>query len=260
MLDNTVVLGQFPDYGLIIEAAAAGLTIARLLHFRMWRKFPALISYLLVIAIRASLLSLFPDGSPAYLRIYLIGSTLVCGAAALAVYEMFRLVFLDYPGLRTAGRWSVYTALAIALTITSLFLRRPGPGTPLSHLLFYELVFERSIMFGLALIVIILMIFLSRYPLHLGRNTYVASGFFSALLLAQALVRLVDTLSPLHYARFADYPEVAFTTLCLIGWGTMLRPAQTPEPHRPPADKRREAELLHQLESLNGILSRSPRW
>ena len=250
----------FPDYRLIFEAAAAGFTIARLLHLRMWSKFPALISYLFVVAVRATLLSFLPDTSPAYLRIYLIGSTLVCCAAALSVYEMFRLVFRDYPGLRTAGRWAVYTALAIAVTITVVFLRKASPGTPLSHLLFYELVFERSIIFGLALIVIILMIFLSRYPLHLGRNTYVASGFFSAMFLTQALVRLVDTLSPQLYARYADYPEVTFTALCFLGWGIMLRQAEAPEPPRPPADERREAELLHQLESLNGILSRSSRW
>jgi len=30
------------------------------------------------------------------------------------------------------------------------------------------------------------MLFLSRYPLHLDRNTYVASGFFSAMFLAMA--------------------------------------------------------------------------
>jgi hypothetical protein len=255
------LFGQFPDYRLIFEAAAATFTIARLLHFRMWRKFPAFLSYLLFIAIRAILLSSLNRASGVYVRIYLIGGPLVCCAAAFSVYEMFQLFFRNYPGLRTVGRWALYTALFIALSVTALILRKPWPGTEIDRLLFYELVLERSITFGLAVIVIILMIFLSRYPLHPGRNTYVASGFFSAMFLAQAVVRLIDTLAPnLHAGTAADYPEVAFTALCLLGWGVMLRPAEAPEPTRPPADERREAELLHQLESLNSILSRSSRW
>jgi hypothetical protein len=260
MLERAVLFGQFPDYRLISEAAAAAFAIARLLHFRMLRKFPALISYLFAIAIRATILSLQDDKTHAYVVTYLIASPTVYCVAAFAVYEVFALIFLNYPGLRTAGRWAVYTALAIAVSATLLLLRKPWPGTPYDRLIFYELVFERSITFGLAVIIIILMISLSRYPLHLGRNTYVASGFFSAMFLAQAVVRLIDTLSPANRARFADYPEVAFTALCLVGWGIMLRPADAPEPARPPTDERREAELLHQLESLNSILSRASRW
>lgn len=257
--------GQFPDYRLIFEAAAAAFTIARLLHFRTWRIFPALISYLFIIAVRASILSFFdPDRSPVYTHTYLIATPIVCCAGALAVYEMFQLIFRNYPGLRTGGRWSLYTSLFIAVSITALILLRTpsarAPITPIDRFLRVELDFERSITFGLAVIVIILMFFLSRYPLHLGRNTYVASGFFSAMFLAQALVRLIDTLHPGLTARFADYPEVAFTAFCFIGWGMMLRPAEAPEPVRAPANNAREAELLHQLDSLNSILSRSSRW
>ena len=227
----------------------------------MWREFPAFLFYLLSVAIRATLLSPLDRASGTYVRVYLIGGPLVCFAAAFSVYEMFQLIFRNYPGLRTAGRWALYTALFIALTITALILRKPWPGTAIDRLVFYELVLERSITFGLAVIVIILMIFLSRYPLHLGRNTYVASGFFSAMFLAQAVVRLIDTLAPnLHAGTAADYPEVAFTALCLLGWGIMLRPQEAREPLRPPVDERREAELLHQLEALNTILSRSSRW
>ena len=111
----------------------------------------------------------------------------------------------------------------------------------------------------LAVVILILMLFLSRYPLHLGRNTMVASGFFSAMFLAQAVVRLIDSVSPHLFAGYADYSEVGFTSLCFLGWGFMLQAADAPAPTRVPVNKPREAELLQQLESLNQILSRSAR-
>jgi hypothetical protein len=252
---------QIPDYRLISEAVAAAFAVARLLHFRMWSSFPFLISYLLVIAVRATLLSALDNNtSPAYLWIYLVASPIVCCAAAFSVREMFTLIFRNYPGLRTAGSWALYAALALALTVCAVSFRAPWPGeSPNTRLLFYELTFERSITFGMAAIIAILMIFLSRFPLHLERNIYVASGFFSAMFLAQTAVKVIDVASPHLIARYADYPEVIFTALCFLGWGIMLRSAEGAAPARPVVNKPRETELLQQLESLNSILSRSVR-
>jgi len=249
---------QAPDYLLISEAVAAIFTVARLLQFHLWRRFPFLISYLVVLSIRAASLSVLDDTSGAYFRVYLAASPLICCVASLAVREMFALIFRDYPGVRTVGRWALYVALAVSVVVWLLIIKAPWPGeSQYTRWLFYELVFERSITFGLAAIIVVLMIFLSRYPLDLDRNTYCASGFFSAMFLAQAVVRLVDSLSPRLFAFYADYPEVAFTALCLVGWGIMLQPANAAARVHTPTNKRRETELLQQLESLNSILSRS---
>ncbi len=154
----------------------------------------------------------------------------------------------------------MYAALTLSLGICVSVLRSPWPHESANtRLLFYELAFERSITFSLAVIIVILMIFLSRYPLRLDRNTYVASGFFSAMFLAQGVVRLVDSLSPRLYAFYADYPEVGFTAVCFVGWGIMLRAARTETPVRVAINEPRETELLQQLDSLNSILSRSAR-
>ncbi len=251
---------QYPDYLLISEAAAAAFAVARLLHFGLWRRFPALISYLLCASLRAAILGVISEKSKAYLWVYLIASPVICCLAALAVREMFALVFRDYPGLRTAGRWALNIALGLSVIVSLVILKAPSPRESAnSRRLFYELVFERSITFSLAVIIIILMIFLSRYPLQLDRNTYVASGFFSAMFLAQAAVRLIDSTTLRLIARYADYPEVGFTALCFLGCGMMLRSASVQTPKRVAANKPRETELLQQLESLNNILSRSAR-
>jgi len=255
-----VLFRQIPDYRLISEAAAAAFAGARLLHFRMWSRFPCLISYLLIYASRAAVLSVLDDRSKPYLWAYLAASPIISCAAILSVREMFTLIFRNYPGLRTAGGWALYAALAVSLTVCAISLRTPWPGESFNTRgLFYELTFERSISFSMAAIVVVLMVFLSRYPLHLERNTYVASGFFSAMFLAQTAVKLIDLASPRLYAGYADDLEVVFTALCFAGWGIMLRSAEAAAPVRTQANKPREAELLQQLDALNSILSRSLR-
>lgn len=255
-----MTFSRSPDYLLISEAAAAIFATARLLHYGMWRRFPVLISYLLTVALRASILSLLANTSKPYLWVYLGASPLIWCAAILSVREMFALVFRDYPGLRTVGRWALYVALGVSVAASMLAIRAPWPGESRNaRWLFYELTFDRSIHFSLAVIIVILMLFLSRYPLHLDRNTYVASGCFSAMYLAQSVVRLIDSLTPKLSVHSIDYAEVGFTALCFIGWGITLQSSSVPAPIRVPVNKPRETELLQQLESLNGILARSAR-
>jgi hypothetical protein len=255
-----VTFSQLPDFLLISQAAAAAFAGARLLHFHLRRRFPFLLSYLLVIALVDLVLSILPLKSKAYYYSFIAASPLAWCAAAMAVFEMFVLIFRDYPGLRTAGRWALNVALALSLIVSFSINNSAFPGeSARTHWLFDELILDRSIHFSLAVVIIILMVFLSRYPLHLERNTYVATGFFSAMFLAEAAVRLVDTLTPHLFAHKADDPELGFVTLCFLGCGIALRSAQVPVPARIPVNRPKEAELLQQLESLNDILSRSVR-
>jgi hypothetical protein len=247
---------QSPDYLLISQAAAAAFAAARLLHFRLQRRYPYLFTFLLVNSILSIILSLFDVGSVAYYWAFIFSDPAVLLSAVFAVWEMFALVFRDYPGLRTAGRWALYAALGVAAVAGTAGTFMSGGES--RHLTRIALVFaiDRTVSGSLAVIITILMLFLSRYPLRLERNTYVASGFFSAIFLAQVAVRLLDSRSQTMFVRYADYAEVGFTALCFLGWGIMLQRAEAPR-ERTPVHKPREAELLQQLETLNGILSRS---
>jgi hypothetical protein len=181
--------------------------------------------------------------------------------ASLAVYQMFSLIFRDFPGLRTAGRWALNGALAVSIVVSAAIMRAPWPReTTRTKALYYELIFDRSLHLALAVIILVLIWFLSRYPLHLDRNTLVASGFFSAVFLAESVARLVDTLTPSLYAVQVDSVEIVLMALAFAGWGIMLRAGSTvPLPERAPANPAREADLLRQLDALNGILGRSVR-
>jgi hypothetical protein len=246
---------------LILQAAAAAFAAARLLQLRLTSRFVFLFSYLAANVVFDLSLSTLPRNSHEYFWTFVVAAPTNWITASFAVYQMFSLIFCDFPGLRTAGRWALNCALAISIIVAAVILRAPQPHqSTRTIVLYYELVFDRSVHFGLAAIIIVLILFLSRYPLHLDRNTYVASGFFSAVFLAESVTRLIDSLSTALYANAVDTPEIAFVALAFAGWGLMLRAASAaPVPARPPANTLREAELLQQLEALNGILSRSVR-
>jgi hypothetical protein len=250
------------DYLLILQAAAAAFAVVRLLQFHLARPFPFLCSYLIVTALFSGSFSVMDEHSRAYVLTFIVADPVILFAAALAVFEMFALIFRDYAGLRTAGKWALNVALAVSIAVSffvALYLPPRQGGTALSQWLVYEVVFDHFINFGLAVIVLILMWFLSRYPFDLDRNTYVASGFFSAMFLAQAADRLIDSISPHLFAHYADYPEVGFAAICFLIWGVMMRPASAPVRAAIRVNETREAVLLQQLASLNGILSRSVR-
>lgn len=253
-------LNQSPDLLLILQAAAATFAVARLLQFRLTSRFVYLFAYLAATAIFDVALSTLSRHSPAYYWTYVVAAPVIWLTASLAVYQMFSLIFRDFPGLRTAGRWALNGALALSIIVSAAILRAPLPNqTRRTVGLYYELVFDRSIHFALAVVILVLIWFLSRYPLHLDRNSYVVSGFFSAVFLAESVSRLIDTLSPRLFIHAVDNPEIAFVALAFAGWGLMIRRASAPALVRVPADPRREAELLEQLDALNGILTRSVR-
>ena len=252
---------QTSDILLIFQAAAAAFAAGRLLQFRLTARYIYLFAYLVATALFDVGLSTLSRQSSAYYWTYVAAGPTIWVTASLAVYQMFALIFRDFPGLRTAGRWALNGAVALSIIVSAVILRAPLPHQSTRTVaLYYELVFDRSLHFGLAAVIIVLMLLLSRYPLHLERNTYVASGFFSAVFLAESVTRLVDTLSPALYTNAVDTPEIAFVALAFAGWGIMLRAASAARiPARGPANPAREAELLRQLDALNGILTRSVR-
>jgi hypothetical protein len=254
-----VHLSQSPDIYLILQAAAAAFAAARLLYFGLGRRFPALLSYLALTVLSSSLFSTLSVRSHAYFLAYTVWLPISWCVAALAVREMFALIFRNYPGLRTVGRWAVYSALAISAAALLLLAREFRPGAAKVRVLLYDAVLDRSVALSLAIVISILMLFLSRYPLDLDRNALVASGCFSALFVAQAAAKLIDFVSPHLFADQVDYAEVVFSALCLAVWGLMLQAASAPATARSKVHNPRETELLQQLASLNAILSGSVR-
>ena len=246
----------------LIQTAAAAAASVRLIKLNLAKQFPALLTFLVFLALMNFGLGLMNDGSFVYFWTYFAVETLKCVFGVLAVRELFALTFRDYPGLQSASRWVMYggiaLSLAISLFVTGFVWQGTATGREHSHL-FYVEVSVRAVMFALATAIILNFVFLSRYPLHLEKNTLVCSAFFGIVFLSQACCLFLDSLAPQLYDRYIDSTEEIFLIACLAGWTWMLGPKAAPKPATMRYSTPQEDHLLDQLTLLNQMMTRSVR-
>ena len=244
----------------LLQTTAAVLVVGRLLQLKLGSRFPALLTWLIVTACGEFALISSHQRSDVYFRTWLIVAPVESFFGIMAVRELFALVFRDYPGIRSAGRWGMYTGLGVAasgsIVLANWFRRTTEHG---SLLLFNAEVLQRSVVFSVAVVILSILFFLSRYPLRLDQNTYVFSSFFSAIFLSEALRLLVDSLELRLNNRGVDLAEAIFVSICMVLWASLIQHADTPVPERVRFSSLREEHLLEQLASLNHMLSRAGR-
>ena len=246
----------------LIQASTAAVASVRLSKLGLGKLFPALLAFLVSLALMNLGLGLMDDRSGIYFWTYLALEPLNCIIGVFVVRELFAHTFRDYPGLRSASRWVMYggiaLSLAISLLVTGFFWQGTTLGREHSHLFYFE-VSDRAVMLALATAIIVNLVFLSRYPLHLDRNTLVCSAFFSLMFLSQACCLLLDSLAPQLFDRYIDSTEEIFLIACLAGWGWMLSPESAPKPATVRYSTPQEDHLLDQLTLLNQMMTRSAR-
>jgi len=246
----------------MIQAAAAAAAVVRLIYLNLAKRFPAFLAYLIFETVMSVYYGLLNQSSVQYFWSYLVLEPAECIFSIIAVRELFALTFDDYPGIRTVGRWMMYAgivlALIVSLLLTGFFWDSAASGRAHSGIFYFE-ASKRSVVFALALVIIAILLVLSKYPLHLSRDSVVSSAFFGVLFLSEASRLLVDSLAPKLHNDYVDWAEDVFATICLVAWAAMLRhePHKAPEPVR--FSRPQEDQLLQQLNSLNQLMTRAAR-
>ncbi|GEM_PF-1826133 len=246
----------------LLVTAAAAMVAGRLFWFGLARRFPALLAWLAwQMASNAALAVLSPNGL-LYFWIYVALLPLECLFSLLAVRELFALVFAAYPGIRTIGRWAMYGALALSvaatLAATQILWHQTASGRAHSNIYYVQLG-HRSVIFCLAIIIASILYSISRYPLHLGKNTYLSCACFGTLFLGEAAQSLLDSLAPKLFNHSIDWATNLFVAACLAAWALWLQPAESAVATRVTFASPAEADLLQELASLNQLLSRAAR-
>jgi len=175
-----------------------------------------------------------------------------------AVREAIGLVLEEYPGLRTVGRWTMWGAVAVSTLASVVVVGTYWRGPVVRTNLYYIEVATQCLVFGLAVVVASLLIFMSHYPLQLSRNRLVSSIAFGTIVLAEALTLFVDSTAERLNVPAVDMTLVVFSTICVAAWGTMLGPQEVVvKPKHSPTEN--DARLLQQLASIERALGRVGR-
>lgn len=244
-----------------MQAAAAAAAAARLIHLKFARRFPALVSWLVFLAGIDLCFGLLDRASPGYFWAYIVLETLKCALSIIAVRELFALTFSHYPGIRTGGRLAMYAGLVLALSISvplTHFFWDGGPNGRSADLFFFE-VSQRSVVFTLALVIATILVFLSKYPLHLSENAQLSAVFFSILFLSEAVRLFIDSTAPKLSNPLTDWPEALFVFACLVSWAALLKPESARAPARVTFSPPQDEHLLQQLDALNNLLTRASK-
>lgn len=242
-----------------LMSAAAASAAWRLISLGLGDRFRAVLTYVGLLAVIEFAFSILDIRSTLYFWVYFLMRPVLCVCAVYAVRELLTVMFREYPGIETVGRWAMYAGILVSagfsLAITKIFWRVGAAGGS-SWGLFYLGIGERSVVITLVIVILAILFALSRYPLHLGKNTLLTCAFFSVLFLSQAAQIFVANISPLLFNHVADWVTDISITLCLAGWAMLLRP-QKSQIARVAFSNPAEDDLLRQLDAFNKILTRA---
>ena len=198
--------------------------------------------------------------SPLYQQVWVLTEPIELGFYVMMVVELYKLVLEKYKGLYTLGRWALYLSLAISVTISAIsLLPQIKPSMPQrSKVMFYMLATERGVHTGLVIFIVLMLCFLSLFPVKLSRNVRVHALVFSIFFLSHTFVALMRSLFGMHLAREVNIVLMGITAASMVAWLTLLRAAGE-ETQRAPAlyGQEEESRLLMHLDSLNAALLRA---
>jgi len=266
---NAAFLIQAPgpttiDWGKVLEIVgllgAAGAAI-RLRVEGLHSKYRVLFSYLIFRVLYCAIPLLLNPASQIYEKLFICTQPVTWMFYILMVRELYSLTLAAHRGLQTLGRWAMYVAVTISVTVSMLsILKRITPRTPqLSRILGYVFAIDRGVNFALVIFILLILLFLSRYPVTLSRNVVRHSTFLFVFFLSNATLVLLRTI----YGRPAS-PQISLIlagigTLAVLAWLFLLTPGGEETRRVVSIAPEHEEHILRQLDSLNATLLKISR-
>lgn len=248
---------------LTVLSAVGSLAMAgRLWWVGLFRRYRFFFAYMLLLAVDGIIPFVLDYRSKLYLRVFLVEEVVSWILLALTLLEVYRLVLERHRGLYTLGRWAMYFALVVSILVSVLSLLpkiRPSMGYD-DRLTSYAIGAERGIYLSLATFLLLILLFLSRYPVPLSRNVVVHAAIFSVYFISNTVVLLARALFGFHFNETSNTFYLGISVLCVYAWLLFLSPhgeeVRVQLPHFGPEH---EEKILRQLDAINATLLRVSR-
>ena len=250
-----------------VTLLGSALTVIKLFTTGLYRRYRIFFSYFIVrVPYAASVLWLSqkkgPPGhagvnSDAFFFFFILTEPILMLLYILVVIELYGLVLERYKGLYTLGRWAMYASIVIAVLVSLLtLLPKIAASTPEpSKKLYYEIGAERGIDLALVIFILLIVLFLGRYPVPLSRNVVVHTGIYAVFFLSDTLVLLLRTV---FGWTATDRFNLCFTILaaaCSMAWWWLLSAkGEEVQVNSPQLRPQSEERILQQLDALNATL------
>jgi len=240
------------------------LTSGKLIYNGLYRRYRALFAYLVFrIFYTGALLFAFKDTrSAAYLWFFTLTEPAIWLFYVLVVIELYSLVLERHRGLYTLGRWVLYGGLSISLLISGLALvpELSGGARQASRLIPYYLAIERGVDFSLLIFLLVILLWLTQYPVPLSRNVLVHSMVYTILFLSNTAGLLIRVILGYNLSTPVTTFALGIGAVCILMWLIFLTPkGEEVRVSLPSFGPEHEKRILSQLEALNKTLLKVSR-
>jgi hypothetical protein len=254
-----------PDAALTLQLVylvGASLTVAKLVKTGLYRQYRVFTCYIGFSVFLSLLPMLLDTGSQFYLKVFVCTTPITWVFYVLVVRELFRLILARHKGIYTLGRWAMYVISAICVVVSFVsMLPRIHPAVPqVSALMPYIVAIERGVDVSLVMFILLILVFLTIYPVPLSRNLIVHVVVYSIFFLSGTLTIVLRALFGLRLIAEVNLFLTGASAACALAWLFLLT-SQGEEvrvnlPWLPP---QQESRLLTHLDSLNATLLKASR-
>ncbi|MCW5965304.1 MAG: hypothetical protein KIT83_14815 [Bryobacterales bacterium] len=236
-----------------------GILALRLGWNGMGRRYPAFWFLVGFLSIRNGLLELFVDNVARFYRFWIITEPVVVISYTLAIFELYSFALAKYPKLRTASQRVLFLAMVIATTVSVLSIFPDvqfGSFGENDRFLLVNVI-RRGVYTSLLVFLVLLVSFITIFPIRLSRNTIVHIIVFSTSFLFITVATLTVNLKGLDIIPIFNLAAAFVAVVASLVWYFMLTPAgesvETTMPSRLSANQ--AGTLLAKLQSINDSLA-----
>ncbi len=241
----------------ILCLAGAALLVLRLAVTGLWRKYPFFFGYFIFRILNTLWPLWVPNRTPGYEKWWIRTEPISWIFHVLVVVELCRLVLQRHKGIYSLLRWAMYGAVALAITISILTVIpkfRPAAQWDTKRLVIWFAA-ARGVDFALGIFLLLILFFLSRYPVQLNRNILLHAALYTVFFFGGAFVVFFRTFFGSSVSQTTNLILQFVSAACIFGWVFLLtRKGELVQSSFRHIDPRHEQLALRQLESLNATL------
>ena len=242
----------------IVALLGAVFLVVRLWITGLWRHYPVFFCYFVFRIPNTTWPLIIKNATPLYQHLWMVTEPMSWVFHVLVVVELCRLVLTRHRGIYSLLRWAMYGSVAIAIAISILsLLPKIKPRMSLdTKLMGFWFATQRGIDFALAISLLLILFFLSRYPVRLSRNVLLHAAIYTLFFLGGALTMFLRVFAVSSAAtKTTNLAIEGFSCACIFVWVIFLTPkGEEVQTSFLNFGSRHEGQALRQLESLNATL------
>jgi hypothetical protein len=241
----------------VIALVGFAFALLRLWHSGLVRRYPYLAIFLVFRVFHYFPYFFLP--ATAYRYFFYADMVPAFLTSMMTVRELIGLILERHKGLYTVGRWAMYACIAVSGVISLLSLLLQGNQTT-TWIRKYVFPIDRGLHLGLLVFLILMMLWLSRYPVHLSRNIITHACLYTSYFLGSTLGTALATFFGVQLGGLAELGRLSVAPVCAWLWFVLLS-AKGEEVHMsvPRFSQEDEERMLFKLDTLNATLLKATR-